>query len=293
METMTATGSTNATPEITTTSTATSNVVVETPVKEDLISRVSKVKVDKTPEVNIEEPKFDINDIEKIQDPQAKEQALRAYKSFQRGFNEKYQELAQIRKELDAIKNQATNWTPDRIKQELNKPDFIQASQAVLQEQNPQNSGMSETEWSSLTANEKKQWQVMQNELTSLKQQQNQQQILQSFKAQDDTLKTKYANYDPQAVDMITNDLLTGKRQATREDLFRSYDYENAVKRAYELGKQDSGIVNIEKVNASAYEGLQTGKPATDTPIAEKNESTHSLFRRIVENNLRKQQVQR
>ena len=152
---------------------------------------------------------------------------------------------------------------------------------------------MSETEWSSLTANEKKQWQVMQNELTSLKQQQNQQQILQSFKAQDDTLKTKYANYDPQAVDMITNDLLTGKRQATREDLFRSYDYENAVKRAYELGKQDSGIVNIEKVNASAYEGLQTGKPATDTPIAEKNESTHSLFRRIVENNLRKQQVQR
>ena len=107
METMTATGSTNATPEITTTSTATSNAVVETPVKEDLISRVSKVKVDKTPEVNIEEPKFDINDIEKIQDPQAKEQALRAYKSFQRGFNEKYQELAQIRKELDAIKNQA------------------------------------------------------------------------------------------------------------------------------------------------------------------------------------------
>ena len=133
METMTATGSINATPEITTTSTATSNAVVETPVKEDLISRVSKVKVDKTPEVNIEEPKFDINDIEKIQDPQAKEQALRAYKSFQRGFNEKYQELAQIRKELDAIKNQATNWTPDRIKQELNKPDFIQASQAVLQ----------------------------------------------------------------------------------------------------------------------------------------------------------------
>ena len=143
METMTATGSTNAiaTPEVKTTQ---SNSVVETIVeapKEDLISRVSKVKVDKTPEVNIEEPKFDINDIEKIQDPQAKEQALRAYKSFQRGFNEKYQELAQIRKELDAIKNQATNWTPDRIKQELNKPDFIQASQAVLQEQNPQNSG--------------------------------------------------------------------------------------------------------------------------------------------------------
>ena len=299
METMKATGSTNAgvMSEATGTNTGSvSNTVVETVVeapKEDLISRVSKVKVDKQTELNIEEPKFDVNDIEKITDPQAKEQAIRAYKSFQRGFNEKYQEIANLRKELDAIKSNNTNWTPDRIKQELNKPDFIQASQAVLQEQNPQNSGMSETEWSSLTANEKKQWQVMQNELTSLKQQQNQQQILQSFKMQDDTLKTKYANYDSQAVDMITSDLLTGKRQATREDLFRAYDYENAVKRAYELGKQDSGIVNIEKVNASAYDGLASAKPATDTPVAEKNESTHSLFRRIVENNIRKQQVQR
>ena len=261
--------------------------------KEDLISRVSKVKVEQPKgDINVEEPKFDINDIEKIQDPQAKEQALRAYKSFQRGFNQKFQELAELRKQLE-VEKQPITWTPERIKQELNKPDFIQSSQAVLQEQNPPNSGMNDTEWSSLTANEKKQWQAMQQELTSLKQQQQQQQVLQNFKQQDDVLKIKYANYDPSAVDIITSELLQGKRQATREDLFRSLDYENAVKRAYELGKQDGQLDKTEKVNANAYDGITTGRPATDIPVAEKNESTQSFFGKLVANNLRKQQAQR
>jgi hypothetical protein len=262
-------------------------------VKEDLVTRASKVKLEDASVAKIDEPKFDLNDIEKITDPQAKEQALRAYKSFQRGFNEKYQELAEIRKSLESAKQQVTAWTPDRIKQEMNKPDFIQASQAVLQEQNPPNSGMADAEWSSLTASEKKQWQAMQSELTSLKQQQAQTQILHNFKLQDEQLKTKYANYDPNAVDLITSELLAGKRQATREDLFRSLDYENAVKRAYELGKQDGGVEKTEKTNASAYDGLTTGKLATDIPQPEKNEGVTSYFRRLVENNITKQKAQR
>jgi hypothetical protein len=266
--------------------------VVEVP-KEDLISRVSKVKVE-VPVINVEEPHFDVNDIEKITDPVAKEQATRAYKSFQRGFNQKFQELSEMRKQLESQKaQQPTQWTPERIKQELNKPDFIQASQTVLQEQNPPNSGMNETEWSSLTATEKKQWQAMQNELTSLKQQQSRDALLQNFRVQDETLKTKYANYNPEAVDMITSELLTGKRQATREDLFRSLDYENAVKRAYELGKQDSKIDKQEKINASSFDGVNSGKPAVDLPVAEKNESAQSYFGKLVFNNIKKMQAQR
>ena len=275
----------------------TSAPAVETPVaevpKEDLISRVSKVKVE-APVINVEEPHFDVNDIEKITDPVAKEQATRAYKSFQRGFNQKFQELAEMRKQIETQKaQQPTQWTPERIKQELNKPDFIQASQAVLQEQNPPNSGMNESEWSSLTATEKKQWQAMQNELTSLKQQQSRDALLQNFRVQDETLKTKYANYNPEAVDMITSELLTGKRQATREDLFRSLDYENAVKRAYELGKQDSKLDKQEKISASSFDGINSGKPAVDLPVAEKNESAQSYFGKLVFNNIKKMQAQR
>jgi len=265
--------------------------IVEVP-KEDLISRVSKVKVEPKPaDINIEEPKFDINDIDKIQDPQAKEQALRAYKSFQKGFNQKFQELADLKKQLQ-VQQQPTTWTKERIRQELNKPDFIQASQEVLQEQNPPNSGMNDTEWSSLTTNEKRQWQAMQSELAQLKQQQSSNQILQDWKSQDETLKTKYANYDPNAVDIISSELLSGKRQATREDLHKAIDYDNAVRRAYELGKQDGGTEKLEKTNATSYDGLST-KPATDIPVAEKNESTSSFFGRLVENNLRKQKAQR
>ena len=274
-------------------------VVTKEP-KQDLITRVSQVKVEPVVNVEkdingvpiIEEPKFDVNDIEKITDPQAKEQALRAYKSFQRGFNAKFQELADLRKKLE-VTQQPTTWTKDRIRQELNKPDFIQASQEVLQEQNPPQSGMTDTEWSSLTTNEKKQWQGMQQEIANLKQQQNQQQILQNFKMQDETLKTKYANYDPNAVDIITSELLTGKRQATREDLHKAIDYDNAVNRAYQLGLQDGGLNKTDKQNASAYDGISTGKPATDIPVAEKNESTNSFFGRLVQNNLNKQKAQR
>ena len=274
-------------------------VVTKEP-KQDLITRVSQVKVEPVVNVEkdingvpiIEEPKFDVNDIEKITDPQAKEQALRAYKSFQRGFNAKFQELADLRKKLE-VTQQPTTWTKDRIRQELNKPDFIQASQEVLQEQNPPQSGMTDTEWSSLTTNEKKQWQGMQQEIANLKQQQNQQQILQNFKMQDETLKTKYANYDPNAVDIITSELLTGKRQATREDLHKAIDYDNAVNRAYQLGLQDGGLNKTDKLNASSYDGLSTGKPATDVPVAEKGESTNSFFGRLVANNLAKQKAQR
>jgi hypothetical protein len=260
---------------------------------EDLITRASKVKLESKPtDLNIEEPKFDVNDIEKIADPQAKEQALRAYKSFQRGFNQKFQELAELRKQVEA-KNQPTQWTPERIRTELNKPDFIQASQAVLQEQNPPNSGMNETEWSSLTVAEKKQWQAMQSELTSLKQQQANQQIMQNFKLQDETAKTKYANYDSQAVDIITDELLQGKRQATREDIFKSFDYENAVKRAYELGKQDGQVDKTEKTNASTFDGVTNTQPAKDIPQPEKNEGVTSYFGRLVQRNIEKMKAQR
>ena len=266
---------------------------VETPVKEDLVTRASKFKVE-TPKVdiNVEEPKFDVNDIEKITDPAAKEIALKAYKSFQRGFNQKFQELAELRKQTEASK-QPTAWSPERIKAEMNKPDFIEASKVVLQEQNPPESGMTETEWSSLTTNEKKQWQAMQQELASLKQQQVTEQIRNNYKQQDEQLKAKFANYNPEAVDILTNDLLAGKVQATREHIFKALDYEAMADRAYKMGLQDALLEKQDKLNASAYTGLTTGKPATDVPVAEKNESSQSFFRRIVANNIAKQKIQR
>jgi len=268
-------------------------VITKAAPKEDLITRASQVKLEPkisdVPEVNVEEPHFDINDIEKIEDPAAREQATKAYKSFQRGFNQKFQEVAELRKSLEAKTQQSTKWTPERIKQELlNNPDFIQASQTVLQDQPPTETGMSETEWSSLTESEKKQWKSMQAELNSLKQKQHQEEVLKNFRSQDEVLKTKYANYDPNAVDIITGDLLAGKVQATREDLFKVYDYENAVRRAYELGKQDGNVDKQEKLNSSSFDGLGNVRVSGEKPEPTKGESDKSFFSRLVQSNIQK-----
>jgi hypothetical protein len=273
-------------------------VKVETPVtpevkpvvKEDLMTRVANFKTEaKLPEVNVEEPKFDINDIDKIADPVAKEQAMRAYKSFQRGFNQKFQELAETRKALEAKAQASTTWTPERIKQELlNNPDFIQASQKVLQDQPPANSNMNETEWSSLTDSEKKQWSNMQAELQSLKQKQHNDEILKNFRMQDETIKTKFPDYDPNAVDIITDELLTGKRNATREDIWKVYKHDENVQRAYELGKMDALQEKHEKTNGSSFEGLSTRVSNGEKLEPIKGESDRSFFTRLVESNIQK-----
>jgi hypothetical protein len=113
------------------------------------------------------------------------------------------------------------------------------------------------------------------------------------LKKQDETLKTRYANYNPEAVDIITSDLLTGKVRATREDLWKVYDYEPAVKRAYELGRQDGQTEKQEKVNSISAEGMSTMQPNKEVPKPGEKESTHSYFGRIVMGNLTKMNVRR
>ena len=267
--------------------------VQEPPKQEDLVTRASKVKLEPTnnPQ-SIEEPKFDLNDIEKITDPVAKEQALKAYKSFQRGFNDKFQQLAEIRKTYEA-KLANDKWTKERIKQIQNDPEFIRAAQEVMQEQNPPESGVTDTEWSAMTSKEKQQLLSMQAEIQSLKAQQQQQAILSEFRKQDEQLKNRYANYDSQKVDILTADLLSNKVKATREHLFKALDYDEAVRRAYELGKQDGQVERSEKIGASSFEGVTTTQPAKDTPQPENNESTMSYFRKLAYNAIQKQKAQR
>jgi hypothetical protein len=57
---------------------------------------------------------------------------------------------------------------------------------------------------------------------------------------------------------------------ATREHLWKVIDYEAAVQRAYELGRQDARSVNQDKFNASNMvgNGVNTQPPA---PLEPKN----------------------
>lgn len=245
----------------------------------DLVTRVSQVKPVETQEKKEgdTEGKFNINDldaeIEKVTDPAIKEQMVGLKKSLLKGENQKYQEIANLRKQYETRLAEVSNWTPERLKQELNKPDFVQAAQTVLQSGNQ--TGLSDEQYSALSETEK-------TELTQLKQKINllEQSNWQSVKTQQDAmLQTKYANYNPKIVDDITTNLMQNKIQATREDLWKVIDYELAVKRAYELGKQDKIIENTEKISGmTVVEGRNITTPTSVE--RQKGETIQSFMRR-------------
>ena len=108
---------------------------------EDLLSRVTKFEQEASP-ANKSEEQIDkevYNDaefrkkIEAIQDPELKEHLVQLRKSGVRGVNEKLSEIAEIRKELQSVKEgiMPKGWSPERVKQLINDPEFLQAAQQV------------------------------------------------------------------------------------------------------------------------------------------------------------------
>jgi len=258
-----------------------SPVVTQVVTKEpDLVTRVSQVKVEE-PKPEVKEPEFDFKEIDKIQDPTAKEYAEKAYKSFQRGFNQKFQELAEIRKSYEAKTADTSNWTPERVQSLLNDNNFVNAAKSVMASQAPTTFEGTQEEWSGLSETDKVKFHNMEQEIHMLKQQNFQSKRVQ----EDESLKTKYGNYKPEAIDILTADLLANRVQATREHLWKVYDYDDAVRRAYELGKEDRQLETTEKKSSTSVEGLTTTS-SKEIPTPEKNESNRAFWNRIVLSNL-------
>lgn len=221
---------------------------------QDLVTRVAQFKKEEkpkepAPDISLDgDPKFDYKQLEAIKTPEeAKRWAEDAYKSLQRGYNQKYQSVAEMRKDLEKKLSEQTTWTPQRIQAVLQDPNFVQAAQTVMQSQAPTDSGMTDEQWSALSEGEKAKLQSMEKEIINLRQQ-NQRAVLEQ---QDKELVGKYANYQPQAVESLIQDLSTNRVVATREHLWKVIDYEAAVQRAYELGRQDAKSLTSEKVQAS------------------------------------------
>jgi len=242
------------------------------PKEEDLVTKVSKVEI-KEPTKEVET--FNVTDIDKIQDPEGKKYADQAYKSFQRGFNQKFQDLAVLRKEYEAKLAEPSNWTPERVQGLLKDEEFVKAAQSVA--------GVKSDDYSALSDVEKKQLKEIQTQMSGLVNQNAQ--LLRS--QEDEGLKGKYANYNSGAVDILTGDLLQGKVKATREHLHKVLDYDDAVRRAYELGKQDKKLDIQEKVTSISPEGV-TAVSNKDVPEKEKGESDRNFFKRLVLDNAKK-----
>lgn len=248
----------------------------------DIVKRVSQFKPAETQPAN-DGDKFNVNQldstIEAIQDPAVKEQILLLKKSLIAGENQKYQDIATLRKNLEAEKGELSNWTTEKVQGLLNDPAFIKAAQSVSgtsQQGADQNDSM-------LSDVEKQQIGGLQNQINTIVSQ-NTQLLKQQ---QDEGNKGKYANYNSQAVDILTNELLQGKVQANRESLWKVLDYEPAVRRAYQLGLEDKKLETNEKVNANSIDGLNIVK-TDNAPAPEKGESNINYFKRLVIGNIKK-----
>jgi len=229
-------------------------VVTPEPVSEDLVARVSKVKPPEVAKQEIDE-KFNINDldaqIEKLPDPVLKEQVLGLKKSLLKGENQKYQEIANLRKQYEQELAKTNTWTPEKVNGLLQNQDFVKAAQSIVGNPSQESTSMlSEQERSQIELN---------NQRVNMLMQQNER-LLQV--QQDSQLKQRYANYDAHVVDQTFNDMLQGKVQATREHLWKVIDYENAVQRAYDLGLQDRNIQNQERAKGmTTMTGMNMPQP--------------------------------
>lgn len=244
--------------------------IAETPVKpegtqvsaKDILSRMGQEPPKVDPELApIETPKFD-----DIKDPVAKALVEKRLKELESGYNKKYEDLANKRKEAEALKAQQDVWNQEKLDRALKDPTFVSLVQArqqqVASQQAPATWEGSSEEWSALTSEEKQQFAQLNNRLNV-----QEQMMSQMLKSEEDLkLKQTYPDYDPGVVDRIQQDLMAGRMQATREHLWKVANFETAVERAYRLGLQDRKLEINDKFNASTSPSNRSVTPAGEIP---------------------------
>lgn len=257
---------------------------------DDLTSRVSGVSLEQSEPKDV---KFDRNQftdqLSKLP-PEMQEQVRLFQQSIYKGADDKFQEAARLRQEAEQLRQRG--WDKNSVQEVLNDPTFQSNIQQLQNErqsqQNPEGSGLSDEEWSYLSPKEK-------NMLFETRKAQMEQSRVfnaymqkQEYEKQDSELKTRFKNYDNKKVDETFNGLLSGQLQATREHLWKVIDYDDAVKRAYQLGKKDHALDLNEKVQAvSPGAGLNITK-SSDVPAKGDKESGIEYFKRLALQNAKK-----
>ena len=226
---------------------------------EDILKRASTIK--DTPQSDpLEKPKVSLDD---IKDPVAREFAERRVKELESGFNKKYEDIANKRKELETkLADSSQPWTPQRIQSLLKDQTFLSSVKELQSQSSPPDWTGSEDQWSSLSPSEKKEFENLRQENQSTRLQV--QQLLQTQK--DKELKELFPDYDPVEVDRLQKGLIDGSVIATREHLFKVANYEKMAKRVYELGYEDGSKGLSEKANVGQPLPEMTVKPSSDLP---------------------------
>lgn len=250
---------------------------------DDLLSRVTQYEVENKPDATQIENKdvpFDYNELNNIENAeQAKEWASKAHKSFQRGVDQKFQELAELRKALQANlqsgNKEQEGWTRDRIQKLVNDEEFVKAAQEF---QNTQ----AEDDFSTLSDTEKKSISDMRFKLEAMEKA-NQQSLIQQQQLErqryHEQFTAKYANYKSDEIDKLSIEIASGRLNATPEHIYKAFKHDENMEKAYQLGRQDEREGINENVNALSIEGHNTFR--SEEPIERKEgESSESVWAR-------------
>lgn len=188
------------------------------------------------------------DELAKITDPTQRGIIEKKLKDLESGYNKKYQTLASQRAEVERLQKQMSTWTPERLRQELAKPEFVQSMQTLQQTAPPQDWAGSLDEWSALSPNEKSQFNSMRQETATLQSQMNK-----LLTEQEDTkVKELYPDYDPKLVDEAIEGLRTGNIVASRADIWKVVNHDQNVEKGYKFGYEDGYRKALEKLNGSS-----------------------------------------
>lgn len=214
----------------------------------DILKRQA-LKTEKIDQVGapVAEPTESLVSLDDIKDPVARAITEKKIKDLESGYNKKYQTVAQLRKEAEDLKFKYSNWTPQRLAEELRKPEFVQAMQALQQTAPPNSFEGSVEEWSALSDTEKARMKQMEQEQRSL-----QSQLAQMKQKEEDIeIKKIYPDFEPEVVDQAIRGLSDGTITASRADIWKVVNHDKNVEKGYQFGYEDGYKKALEKLNGS------------------------------------------
>lgn len=226
--------------------------------------------------------------LDDVKDPAARQileaKMKEANDAISRKFGEIGGEKAQLLREMETLKNEMNKpWTPSRIQELMNRPDFIQAAQQAAQVSAPENWTGTNDQWSNLSQSEQAQFRQLAQSQKALEAQLTQMQLSQV----DEKLRTRFPDYNPQDVDTFIKDALDGRisNDQLREFVYKAKNFDRHVEESYKYGLKDRNGNIQEKLNGSTNLGLSSTL-AEEKPTKKEGESGHEFFKRLTLFNL-------
>lgn len=258
---------------------------------DDLISRITQFAAEKNPAAKPPEAQDEavFNDkelrakIDAIADPAVRDQFIAMRKSMMTGLNGKFEELAALRKEVEAVKNSNINkkkFSADSVEELLNNPAFLQEAQTKIGQQ--ANSPIAQD--AALSDETKQYIQTLESKVKQIEESFTQKASAESqaaWNAQHEALAGRYKNYDRMKIDAVAKDLIEGRTQATPEYLYKAVYHDENIKAAYAKGIEEGQRLVQEKKQVTPIEGVPNAV-RTDAITQDKNEGNLNFLQRII-----------